>query len=95
MKLRVHGTDEFVSLSRARWLVSARRARFLSPREIQILYGAAHAVPGAGAAAREAADPALTHWAAYSGGGGANPARARWLRGWRMNGAVLRHDQTL
>lgn len=94
MKLRVHGSNEYVSLSRARWLVSARRARFVSPAEIQILYGAAHARPGAGAAARDAADQTLIAWSAYSSSGAANPTRSRWLRGVRMNGAVLRHDQT-
>ncbi len=94
MKLRVHGTNEYVSLSRARWLVSARRARFVSAEELQILYGAAHARPGAGAAARDAADQTLVSWGAYSSSGAANPTCSRWLRGLRMNGAVLRHDQT-
>ncbi|MGH9489008.1 MAG: hypothetical protein ACRD17_00730 [Terriglobales bacterium] len=93
MKLRVHGTDEYISLSRARWLISARRARFVTAREIQITSGEIHAEPGAGAAARDAADTTLVYWGAYSGGGAPNPARSPWLRGLRMNGAVLRHDQ--
>lgn len=93
MKLHVQGSDEYISLSRARWLVSARRARFVSPREIAILAGAIHAVPGAGAAAREAADATLIYWGAYSGSGAPNSTHSPWLRGVRMNGAVLRHDQ--
>lgn len=94
MKLRVQGSDEYVSLSRARWLVAARRAHFVSPREIAILYGGIHATPGAGAAARESADHTLIYWGAYSSSGAANPAHYPWLRGVRMNGAVLHHDQT-
>lgn len=88
MKVRVAGSDEYISLSRARWLVSARRARFLQPGELQILYGPAHATdPG-----ERVRDAHIVRWSAYSNLGLPNPAGMPWLRGVRMNGAALHTD---
>lgn len=90
MKVRVASSGEYVSLSRARWLVTARRARFLGTGELAILHGTAHAIPGAGGGT---ADETVVRWSAYSNVGLPNAARLSWLRGVRMNGAAMRSDE--
>ena len=80
MKIRVAGSDEYVSLSRARWLVTARRARFFATGELQIF-------------ARAARRDETVRWTAYSNVGLPNPARAKCLRGVLMNGAAMRTDE--
>lgn len=83
--IRVAEGGGYVSLSRARWLVAARRARFLGNGEL--LIGASQ--DGGG---DEAANEPRTRWTAYSNVGLPNPARVAWLRGVRMNGAAMRSD---
>lgn len=82
MKIGVAGSDEYVSLSRARWLVTDRRARFLEPDNSRFLR------------VRSAGREETVRWTAYSRLGLPNPARAKYWRGVLMNGAAMRTNET-
>lgn len=86
-RVRVEGEpQQYVSLSRARWLVAARRARFLSSGNLQILYGTAHSEPGS-AHAQESGPP--IRWTEYSGSPVPKKISGPWRFGYRMNGGAV------
>jgi hypothetical protein len=79
--------DQYVSLSRAKWLVSAHRARFLPSGHLQILHGRAHAEPGT--APTEAGNGPPVRWTSYSGCQAQRKLAGPWSFGWRMNGGAI------
>jgi len=78
----------WVSRSRARWLISARRARILPSGELQILHGTAHARPAEGRDPIAETGPPV-EWSAYSSAGVRNCSGIRWLDGYHMNGDAV------
>jgi hypothetical protein len=87
-RVRIFGQpNEYISLSRARWLISARRARFMPSGELQILCGTAHSLD-APKANPDGEGPPI-HWSEFSGEEKRRRLGTRWLSGYRMNGGAI------
>lgn len=79
-----HQPGTYVSGTRARWLIQARRARLVNGK-LQLPQG--EGPGGRGDGRREP----RTVWSAYSSAGAPNRARIRWLSGYHMNGDAVNH----
>lgn len=92
-KLRVWGSDEYVSVSRARWLISGHRARIVAGAagpELAIVDGsAAHSTPRPPGTYDPADLRGLVRWTATSRPPELAAAPAAEHRGYRMAGAML------
>lgn len=74
----------FISGTRARWLLQARRARLTAGGKLQLISCEREGKP-----AREAGE--RTQWSAYSSSGARNFSGTRWLAGYHMNGDAVNH----
>lgn len=85
-RLEIEGEPgAYISGSRARWLLQARRACLGPSGRLRLLPGPAAAPGGAN---RDEGGPRVL-WSAYSSAGVRNRSGIGWLGGYRMNGGVI------
>lgn len=82
-----HEPGVFVSGTRARWLLHARRAVLTGSGKLHLI----SADEGGARSKTEVRGRDRTEWGAYSSSGARNCSGTRWLAGFHMNGDALNH----